>query len=208
MDKKPQVILVFGASGSGKSTVSDRLAKCLGGLVVRQDRFYKPIGHLPAKNQEKYNFDEPAAIDFTCLCETVSRFLRRESACIPAYDFTTHLRGELECFAPAEVVIVEGTMVMCDESLVSMSDCSIFVNAPKASCLKRRIVRDSAERGISPETTVHQFNEIVAPMYLKYVAPHAAEADFTIDNLFDLASLNHEILKLVRNLSGYLSLPQ
>ena len=208
MGRRPQVILVFGASGSGKSTVSDWLAECLGGVVIRQDWFYKPIGHLPAKDQEKYNFDEPAAIDFTCLCEVISRFLQGEYACIPTYDFTTHFRGESEYVAPSEVVIVEGTMVMCDESLASMSDCSIFVNAPRTSCLKRRARRDSSERGISPETTVHQFNEVVFPMYLKYVAPHVAEANFTIDNRMDMLSLNREVLKLAKCLSGYLGLPQ
>lgn len=190
------LILVFGMSASGKTRVAKFLSRALGGVVISQDCFYRPICEKPADYQAVYNFDEPSAVDFIYLRKIIQEISEGNPTQIPSYDFSTHSRSEGAVVMPSAFILVEGTMVMCDSDLVKEADVSVFVSAPLPVCFDRRIRRDSTERGIDPEVTAAVFERDVIPMYQKYVLPHSGEADFVVDNSGDFERTEEKLLEI------------
>jgi len=55
------------------------------------DSFYRDLGHLPAEERGKANFDDPAAIDWEALRVVLESLERGDSAQVPVYDFSNHV---------------------------------------------------------------------------------------------------------------------
>jgi uridine kinase len=93
-----------------------------------------------------------------------------------------------------DIVIVEGILVLADPSTAELIDKIVFIETSLATCLKRRIERDRAERGRS-ERSVRDFWETrAAPMFSQYVAPWRARADLVLSGERDL-SVAHDQLR-------------
>ena len=112
----------------------------------------------------------------------------------PVYDFNVHNRAaETQAIDATDVVIVEGILVLADPITVELIDKIVFIETSLATCLKRRIERDRAERGRS-ERSVRDFWETrAAPMFSQYVAPWRDRADLVLSGERDL-SMAHEQL--------------
>ena len=56
---------IAGPTGSGKTTLGERLAEHFGPrcVIISEDRYYKDLSHLPAAEREGVNFDHPDALD-------------------------------------------------------------------------------------------------------------------------------------------------
>src|SRR5713226_3204050 len=91
------VIGICGGTGSGKTTITDRIIAVLpqeSVLVLQQDHYYKDLPHLPLDERAKQNFDNPDSMETPLLVEHV-RLLREGHAVErPVYDFTKHRRAE------------------------------------------------------------------------------------------------------------------
>lgn len=68
---------------------------------------------------------------------------------VPIYDFTTHQRSATEWrrVEPADVVIIEGILVLHSEPIRQLVNMRIYVDTDDDVRLARRIQRDVAERG-------------------------------------------------------------
>jgi uridine kinase len=63
---KPLIIGIAGGTGSGKTTVANRIYESLKGVnvvVLQQDAYYIDLSHLPLEERKKINFDHPSAFD-------------------------------------------------------------------------------------------------------------------------------------------------
>ena len=191
------VIAVVGASGSGKSSVVSQLtAGHVGGIsVVHADSYYRDLSHLTFEERDRVNYDHPDAIEFERLCDDLRSLKAGQRIEAPVYDFSEHNRAdETQAIDATDVVIVEGILVLADPSTAELIDKIVFIETSLATCLKRRIERDRAERGRS-ERSVRDFWETrAAPMFSQYVAPWRARADLVLSGERDL-SVAHDQLR-------------
>lgn len=89
------VIGICGGTGSGKTTLADRIISALSPgsvLVLQQDHYYKDLSHLPPEERARRNFDHPDSIDTPLLIEDLRRLREGQSIDRPVYDFTKHQR--------------------------------------------------------------------------------------------------------------------
>ncbi len=89
------VIGICGGTGSGKTTITDRIIPVLpeeSVLVLQQDHYYKDLPHLPFEERAKQNFDHPDSIDTPLMVEHVRRLREGHPIERPLHDFTQHRR--------------------------------------------------------------------------------------------------------------------
>jgi uridine kinase len=101
---------------------------------------------------------------------------------LPVYDFASHKRTpEAEGLKPSPIIVVEGILVLAEARLAALADLSVFVEAPEEVRLNRRIARDVAERGRSPQGVRAQFEATVKPNHDRFVQPSKVVADLVLD---------------------------
>lgn len=196
--KKPLVVGVAGGSGSGKTTeVTGFLEKNLHlkQVVFSMDNYYRGKKWMEeqAALGNHYNWDQPEALDLDLLREHLAALRRGEKIVVPEYDFTVSERKVLSAEdeklreidpTQLEVIIIEGLFAL-HESLINELDFKTFVNANMETRLMRRMIRDIAERGRSPDSILKAFIETVEPMHQKHIQPTITNADVILNNKYD-----------------------
>ena len=114
------VIGIAGGTGSGKTTVVNKIIKSLPAgevAVIPQDSYYKDSGHIPMEERSKINFDEPASIEWTLLEKQLHELKEGKSIEMPTYSYLTCTRQkETVHVEPRDVIIVEGILVLTQPS--------------------------------------------------------------------------------------------
>jgi uridine kinase len=181
---KPFVIGVSGGTGSGKSTVADRVISAAGHqqvAVVALDSYYKNHGHLSVEERAKVNYDHPDAFDWELMRTQLEALVAGESVDVPVYDFATHSRSEKTMTVnAAPIVIVEGILVLWDAPLRNCMDLKVFVDADADVRFIRRLQRDMRDRGRTSESVIAQYLETVRPAHLSFIEPSKRYADVII----------------------------
>lgn len=183
------IVLVAGASGSGKTTIVNHIKNYLGekGLkiwVISVDQFYKSMH--PHENR---NWDHLSAINMDALVESVQSIKDGKITMLPDYDYVTHqsIPNGWEVPIKIDVLIVEGLFALCDERLRNLADMKIYVEADLLKqCLPRRFKRDVTERGRSGESIIDQYTKQVIPGYERFVEPSKIWADLCMPNHGDI----------------------
>jgi len=80
----------------------------------------------------------------------------------------------------AEVVVVEGTHVLCTPELVELFDIRVFVDTPADIRFIRRLLRDQVERGRTAESVIAQYLATVRPGHERLTEPSRVKADFIV----------------------------
>jgi len=172
-----KVVAVAGASGAGKTWVTERLVEVLRDLkvvVLPLDAYYHGCTETEAPT---YDFDRPEAVDLSLLVQHLDDLRRGASIRRPVYDFATHRRtGEVEVGGDADLVVVEGLFALHDAALRASCDVLAFVDERESVCLKQRILRDVSERGRSYTDALDHLEAINRGLDL-YVAPSRAHAE-------------------------------
>lgn len=198
----PTIIGVAGGSCSGKTTLAHRAVELLTpnmASLVAQDHYYYDQSHKFDKDGGSVNFDHPSAIDFDLLSEHLNCLKRGESIEVPIYDFATHQRrAETTRLNPNEVIIVDGTLILSQESVRSQLDQSIFIECAYDLRFQRRLNRDVSERGRTPDGVRAQFQTQVEPMHQMFVEPSKDFADIVVFQY----SLIDDLDACVRQLMG------
>lgn len=186
-ENQPFVIGVAGGTASGKTTVCRKIMHRLQGqrvAFISQDSFYKNL--TPEENvqatESNYNFDHPDAFDMDTLIEALALLRRRQPARIPEYSFVTNSRSETEFTIcnPADVIVVEGILVLNDPGLRDMMNMKVYVETDDDVRLARRIQRDIEERGRDVSGVIEQYTRFVKPMFEQFVRPSGRFADVII----------------------------
>ncbi|MGZ8898983.1 MAG: uridine kinase family protein [Limisphaerales bacterium] len=182
-EQSPQIVGITGGSCAGKTWLADRLQSEFGERAARlsQDDFYLDRSYLPAGRRARLNFDHPRAIDWKRLEKTLGQFARGRVASVPRYDFATHgrLNGDAE-LNPAAILIVEGLWLFRGARLRSLFDLKVFIRSTPELCTKRRLERDTAERGRTREQVMQQLSRYTLPMSERFVAPQERWADVVL----------------------------
>ena len=99
----------------------------------------------------------------------------------PLYSFLHHGRDPGgEPIPAAEVVILEGTHVLCTPALTALFDIKVFVDTPADIRFIRRLLRDQTERGRTAESVIHQYLLTVRPGHERLTEPSRTHADFIV----------------------------
>ncbi len=192
---------VCGGSGSGKTTLAQRLVQALGpehSVALSFDSYYRDLSHLTVAQRAEVNFDHPDSLDVDLLCGHLGALRDAHEVAVPVYDFATHTRsGDLDLIEPHRFVIVEGILLFAFAEIRNALDVLIFRHCDEPTRAARRLTRDVAERGRSPESVRSQWTSTVQPMHERYVEPFSRYADIVTDQHHDLddvvATITHSL---------------
>jgi uridine kinase len=170
---KPHIIGIAGASCSGKTELSRQLAARVPGTsIVSLDSYYRGMGEIPLEDRKKVNFDHPDALDWELLREHLVAMAAGRAFDEPVYSFAEHARtAETQCVEPSPYLIVEGLFVFYWPALRPMLNTKVCVQTDAAVCFDRRLRRDVAERGRTPESVMEQYEKTVRPSAEWFVYP-------------------------------------
>lgn len=182
-EHRAKLVAITGGSGAGKTWLADRLQRLFGARAgrVMQDSFYRDRSHLPAEERARINFDHPDALDWNCFRDTLGAMASGRVATVPTYDFTTHARtAGGESIEPRPIMLVDGLWLLHRPEIRRLFSLTIFLHCPEQERLRRRVVRDTAERGRTEDSVYAQFSDTVAPMHSLFVDPQARHADLVL----------------------------
>ena len=182
--KEPFLIGVAGGTASGKTTVCDLIMHNLQEkrvVLIAQDSYYRGLTPEEHANVATYNFDHPDAIDARSLVADLQSLLLRDRVEVPVYDFVTHSRvEETISVEPADVIIIEGILVLAMKEVRDLCHMKIFVDTDDDLRLARRLKRDTVDRGRSVDGVITQYTSFVKPMFDTFVSPSKKYADVII----------------------------
>lgn len=178
------VIGICGGTGSGKTSVANRLLKSVkaGDVVyLQQDSYYRNLNDLPLDFRRAVNFDHPDAVDNDLLVEHLKALKNGQQVELPVYDFKHHMRlPETLRVEPTPIIIIEGILIFADARLLQEMDIKVFVDTPDDLRFIRRLRRDIAERGRTADSVIEQYLSTVRPMHMQFVEPSKRYADVII----------------------------
>lgn len=182
--KTPLFIGVAGGSGSGKTTIVNRIYSEVPRTsiaVIEHDAYYKDQSSLTFDQRCKTNYDHPLAFDTDLLVEHIEMLKNGQPVEKPVYDYEIHNRKrEHELIEPKEIIIVEGLLIFYEQRLRDLLDIKIFVDTDADIRLMRRILRDMDERGRSLESVIAQYINTVRPAHEQFIEPSKKYADIIV----------------------------
>lgn len=140
MEKEIYIIGIAGRSGSGKSTLAKQL----------QEHFGKNSVHIDTDdffvNSADFNCKEPSTKELEAMekiHEELFKLKNGQSADFLTYDSAEKLYWNKKPthYEPAQIIIMEGTMVLWDKKIRNISNFKIFVDTPDEICFQRRLDR-------------------------------------------------------------------
>ncbi len=179
----PIIIGIAGGTGSGKTTLVNKLKSVLGDEVVTlcHDYYYKANDDMPLEERKKLNYDHPNAFDTGMMIDDIKRLKEGMVIERPTYDFVEHTRAsETVRVSPKKVIIVEGILIFENRELLEQLDIKVFVDTDADVRIIRRIVRDVKERGRSLDSVINQYLNTVKLMHEEFVEPSKRNADIII----------------------------
>lgn len=177
-----RVIGIAGGSGSGKSTLAVFLCSkhpndC---VLLHLDDYFQKKEKVPKKD-EFTNWDHPNAIRFNDLYRDLNLLLRGKAVTVLTKselynpNYKTELRNKIKhLIEPRPIILLEGYLAFWDPRIRKLMDLKIFLDMP---------IKDSAQRRSANKFAPDQayVNEVLEPMYRKFVAPTKQYADLVID---------------------------
>ena len=181
---RPYLIGVAGGSNSGKTTITTRLSELVGPerlSLIKLDSYYVERSDEPLDVRAAANYDHPDAFDWDLLNDHLAALTAGASVEVPIYDYAIHDRSDQrEIVEAARVVVVEGILVLWEPRLRERFDLKIFVDTPADLRIIRRLQRDVAERGRTPESILDQYLATVRPSHELYIEPSKRHADVIV----------------------------
>lgn len=181
LNHRPVIIGVAGGSGSGKTTVCNKIYDYFSGqsiAMIEHDSYYRDQSEISFEERLKTNYDHPFAFDTDLLVEQLTSLLNHESIEVPVYDYARHTRStDTITVEPQDVIIIEGILILEDKRLRDLMDIKIYVDTADDLRIIRRIQRDMEERGRSLDSIIEQYLTVVREMHEQFVEPSKKYAD-------------------------------
>lgn len=189
-----RIIAITGASGSGKSHLTNHLFDALCGRVnlaiIHEDSYYRDQSHVPFAQRHDVNYDHPKSLEHELLALHLQRLKAGEPIDVPEYDYSQHNRTSVTTrVEPNNLILIEGILLLSDPELRSLFDLTVFVDTPLDVCFNRRLARDVVERGRTEESVRTQFETTVKPMFFEYIEPNKEYAELMISGESDVSSM-------------------
>ena len=180
---KPLIIGIAGGTGSGKTTLVDRLKEQFGDdiSVLAHDSYYAEHHDLSLEERRALNYDHPAAFDTDRMIQDLEDLKVGKTVQVPVYDYTVHDRlEETREVKSNKVILVEGILIFDNKALRDLLDIKLFVDTDADVRILRRIHRDVTERSRTLDTVMEQYLKTVKPMHEQFVEPSKRYADIII----------------------------
>jgi len=179
---KAHIIGIAGPSSSGKTELARQLAARMPGTAIASlDSYYRGMEEIPLEERKKVNFDHPDSLDWELLHQHLVAIAAGRSFNEPVYSFADYARTvETRRIGPSPYLIVEGLFVLYWPELRAMLDTKVYIQTDPSVCFNRRLTRDVAERGRTPESVVQQYEKTVRPSAEWFVYPTQKFADLTV----------------------------
>ena len=206
MNNKPHIIAITGGSGSGKTFLCDRVIEKFGKekiLKIEVDSYYKDLIHLRMEEREKNNFDHPNAFEFDLLYTHLNRIKNLTEVNIPIYNYKTHTRKEKTnpINKSYSLILLEGILSLYDRRIRGIMDNTVFIDISNKLRKERRIRRDTQSRDRTVQSIINQYDNMVIPMFEKYVEPMKEESNIIIKKFkqkdLGYSKLMREIQKII-----------
>jgi uridine kinase len=179
------LVAITGGSGSGKSTLAAALQAALpkgAAVMMSEDWYYRDCSAFANFDPATFDFDDIVIRDHALLIQHLQVLRAGRTVTAPVYDFVTHSRKTDAGIAlsPAQVVIVEGSHLLCASDLAAAFDLRIYLDTPDDVRFIRRLLRDQAERGRTARSIVDQYLATVRPAHERLTGPSRLRADLVI----------------------------
>ena len=187
------IIGICGGTGSGKTTVAEKILDAVAGRVtyLQHDSYYRDHSHLTPDERSQVNYDHPDSLETSLMIEHVRELKAGRAVACPSYDFTTHSRrAETTRLEPRPAIVVEGILIFENAELRSLMDLKVFVDTDADLRFIRRLRRDIVERGRTPHSVIDQYLTTVRPMHLEFVEPSKRYADIIIPEGYNPVSVD------------------
>ncbi|MBI5244271.1 MAG: hypothetical protein HY922_11440 [Elusimicrobia bacterium] len=150
-------ILLEAPTAAGKSTLAEQIHKTLKGriAVFPVDRYFKPPNEIAPDPQGRPDYDRPDALYLDRAAQDLKTLLAGGRIELPRHVIdgpTTFDSGEFLQLGPDDVVIVDSIFASHEAFLKAIeghSSLNVYLAAPTAVRLARRLKRDKTERGIA-----------------------------------------------------------
>ncbi len=200
---RPHIIGIAGPSSSGKTEQARHLVEMLpGAAIVSLDSYYRGMEEIPLEERKKVNFDHPDALDWELLHRHLQAMARGRAFEEPVYSFADYARtAETRRIEPTEFVIVEGLFVLYWPELRAALNTKVYVQADPEVCYRRRLARDVAERGRTPESVREQYERTVRPGAEWFVYPTRKYADVVVSGEEPFSRSTGAVLRALENVA-------
>ena len=182
-EKKPVTVGICGGTGSGKTTLAERISEAFGNdaVLIGMDTYYKDYPELSFAERAKMNYDHPDAFDTELFLSHIRALKEGKAIDMPTYDYAGYARKpECRRVESRRLVIVEGILLFENQALVNELDIKLFVDTDADVRLARRLLRDVKERGRTLDSVVSQYLGTVKPMHEQFVEPYKRRADIIV----------------------------
>lgn len=180
---RPLFIGIAGGTGSGKTTVSTKIASYFPDscILIAHDSYYRDQSHLRMSERVKTNYDHPDSLETTLLIQQLELLRKGKTVEVPEYDFTRHTRARTtQKLSAKPIILIEGILLFENARLRNMMDIKLFIDTDADIRLGRRITRDIKERGRTLEFSLGQYLTMSRPMHLAFVEPTKKYADIIL----------------------------
>lgn len=167
--------------------------------ILSFDSYYHDFAFLPPEERALVNFDHPDSLDVDLLVDHLDALRAGYDVAVPVYDFATHTRSpEIELVAATDYVVIEGILLFSSPAIRRRLDHLIYRDCPAEVRFERRLLRDVASRGRTPESVLEQWTTTVQPMHELYVEPYIQHADLITRHGYDLDRAVARIVETVK----------
>ena len=201
-----KIIMLTGPSASGKTTTAHKLAAALTEMgtpaqVISLDNFFRGSQYYPRMPDGTLDYEHPDTLDMPLIRQCLQELSQTDKTVLPIYDFVREERSEqTEAIDLAGgVCIVEGIHAL-NPMLTSLVPSGhvyrIYAGLREEYCqegrrlintqnirLCRRVLRDAAARGRSPEQTLAMWDRVLDGE-TRYIKGFKNTADFLLDTAY------------------------
>ncbi len=225
-----KIIMLTGPSSSGKTTSSLKLAQTLEAQgvparVISLDNFFIGAENYPILPNGKKDYESPATLDMPEINRCLAQLNEKGWADLPVYDFATEKRANYREHIDLHggVCIMEGIHALNPMLTELLPDGGVFriyaglreeysndsmrlINTRDIR-LCRRVLRDVATRGHSPEKTLSMWDGVLDGEN-KYVRVYKTRANLVLDTSYTyelgvIAGLVQKTLDMLDKASPY-----
>lgn len=206
LQKGSRIVMMTGPSASGKTTTAHLLAAQLEARgktarVVSVDNFFLGAKYYPLLPDGTKDYESPATVDMPLVNATLSALYATGEAELPVFDFAAESRAPYtEHLSIGDgICIVEGTHALNPELTRVLPPEAVFriyasireeytCGGPRTITTRelrlcRRMLRDAAQRGRSPERTFALWPQVLDGEN-KYIKIYKDTADCVLDTSF------------------------
>ena len=174
LNNQPSITIIGGANATGKTTLAKQVVNLLGQnqcvLLDLDDYQYS----RQEKRERGITGQNPKGTKLDQARKDIFELVAERPIFKPLYEFRTGNIIEPEIVLPNRHLIVNGTSAFADE-IGTLADVSVFLEAADEELMRRRLKRDTAERGYSEERVRVLFPELERD-YRRFIEPMKGEA--------------------------------